>query len=242
MFSAIRWEDPPRHLALEEQEVHIWRADLDSPTRDMEWCWQLLSAEEVERAGRFRNPRDAERYSTAHGLLRSVLERYTGQAAREIRFSQNSHGKPKLVSAGPGSALQFNLSHSQDLAVFAFSGSNEIGIDVEKIRDNIDFKGIAERYFSARENEELQELPRELRQSRFFAMWTCKEAYAKARGEGLVRSLSSFSVALSSGEKAVEVAENERRWTIVPFEPRAGFPAACAVESGDGSRRFFQFA
>jgi 4'-phosphopantetheinyl transferase len=134
-----------------------------------------------------------------------------------------------------GHALQFNLSHSQDLALYAIGRERAVGIDVERIRPVPDAEQIVGRFFSFSEHALFRALPPRQKLEGFFNCWTRKEAYLKARGEGLDRSLSGFDVTLAPGEPARLLADREdplevERWSFRALHPASDYSAALAVE------------
>lgn len=134
---------------------------------------ELLTLDEQERAARFRFPHLQSSFSLARGALRILAGRYLNTDPAGIRFEYGPNGKPSLAG---GARLKFNVSHSGALALFAFTLDCEIGVDVEEIRPMPDREQIAARFFSAQEAAE---------PGAFFRLWTRKEAYIKALGEGL---------------------------------------------------------
>jgi len=149
-----------------------------------------LSEAETARMARFRYPGDRRRYLVAHGALREILAEFTGSGnPSELRFREGAHGKPFLVPMSNQGVVQFSLSHSGELAMVAVSASREVGVDVEKIRPNIDVMAIAHRYFAPEEAARLGALSDADRTAAFFTLWTRKEAYSKARGMALAPAL-----------------------------------------------------
>ncbi len=170
-----------------KDEVHIWRIDLAKPGNE-----QLLSADERDRANRFRFAMHRNRYISGRATLRIILGRFAGTAPERLTFEYTQFGKPFL----PDSRIRFNLSHSEDLAVLAVTFDREIGVDVERIQQQKDLLDIAERFFAVPEREALRSLPVSDRAAGFYRCWTRKEAYIKARGDGLSLDLNSFVVSL----------------------------------------------
>jgi 4'-phosphopantetheinyl transferase len=115
----------------------------------------------------------------------------------------------------------------------------ELGIDVEKIRPQFVSEGIAERYFSVKEQRELAELPKELRDTAFFLCWTRKEAYIKAHGDGLQIPLDSFDVSFKPGEPEMLRSADSGRWSMRSFAPAPEFVAAIVAEGEIQSTRFW---
>ena len=153
---------------------------------------QTLSADEKERAARFHFPVDRERFIAAHGCLRAILRRYLGCESDQISFSVNQYGKPALNDY----PLEFNLSHSGNYALIGITRKQKIGVDVEKVRPEIELESIAEHNFSKREVAELMSLPPGQRVAGFFLCWTRKEAYIKAHGTGIITAFAIASMFL----------------------------------------------
>jgi 4'-phosphopantetheinyl transferase len=188
-----------------------------------------LAPDEKERARRFVHRQDREDFMAARGILRELLGRYTGREAAEVEFEYGARGKPSLRE---GRTVQFNISHSHGMALLAFSAERSLGVDVELIREDFGGEEIAARYFSGREIQELRALPASLRAEGFFQCWTRKEAYIKARGEGMQIPLDSFSVSLTPGQpERLESADSEH-WSLRALRPDARYVGAVV---GEGS-------
>jgi 4'-phosphopantetheinyl transferase len=196
-----------------------------------------LAPDEIERAGRFRFERDRRRFIVGRGVLRAILGRYLAVEPRLISFLYGKRGKPRLADEFDIPALQFNLAHSGELALYAFGLGRRIGIDVEYVRPLSDAEEISARFFSSRENDALRALPQDQRLAAFYRCWTRKEAYLKAIGDGLARPLDQFTVSLSPGEtaKLFEISDpNESaRWSFRALVPKAGYMAAVVTEGVD---------
>lgn len=184
-------------------EVHIWYASLDRP--DFRFI-ELLSEDEKERAGRLIFEHDRLRYITRRSILRLLLGKYLGADPDDLCFDYSNNGKPALVDRWKSSGLHFNISRSEDKAVFAFSDVTEIGVDIENIRDIPDMEQIFKRFFSPAETRAFQMLPDVEKLEAFFNCWTRKEAFIKATGAGLSQTLSGFSVSITL-EKPVRLLE-----------------------------------
>jgi 4'-phosphopantetheinyl transferase len=233
--SAGRWEAIPQGwTSLEADEVHVLSASLDLSAHRLEALAALLSADEHARAMRFFSPRDRDRFVGCRGLLRTMLGGYLDLAPKRLHFCQGAHGKPSLAPVCAGEDLRFNVSHSDDLALYAITRGRNIGVDVELVKPLADAAGIAERFFSPREAAALLSLPEPERQAAFFACWTRKEAYIKATGDGLTRPLDAFDVSVLPGLPArlvrVEGDSLEAaRWSLAELRPAAGYAAALVV-------------
>ena len=216
----------PEAFALEDKRVHIWRATRDvSPVRlkDLE---ALLSSDEKNRAYRFHFSEDKNRFIAHRALLRLLLSRYLGVEPLELRFSYNPQGKPLLENTSRA-PICFNLSHSQELALYAFTMGREVGVDIEALRLVPDAEKIAERYFTGEEAQRLREAPSHLKNEIFLQLWTAKEAFIKALGMGLSMPLNQFEAAHVPG------------WSLYPFVPAPGFTAALAVKEDEYHFDFF---
>ncbi|HEY0378614.1 MAG TPA: 4'-phosphopantetheinyl transferase superfamily protein [Pyrinomonadaceae bacterium] len=222
---------------IRRNEVHVWHADLDRTAERMPDLLQTLTPDEREKAGRFRFRKDRDRFVVARGLLRAILGDYLQVRPRQLRFTYGPHGKPSLPSEFGRGALQFNLSHSQGQALYAVACRRRVGVDIEQVRSDFTCLEIAQRFFSSREVDVLRSLPPEKQTEAFFNCWTRKEAYIKARGEGLSLPLDQFSVSLAPGEPAALLSCGESqepsRWSLRGLEVGPGFVAALAVEGHD---------
>ncbi|MEP6619268.1 MAG: 4'-phosphopantetheinyl transferase superfamily protein [bacterium] len=217
--------------------VHVWRIRLDRDATPNDWA--VLSPEEDTRARRFFAERHRRRFVVAHGTLRRILASYTGVAASALQFSTGEFGKPSLVSTRTDTApLEFNLSHSAELALVAVSRGRIVGVDVECWDREVEHIDLAERFFSPAERDALRLLASSPDQvvSGFFAAWSRKEAYLKASGHGITRGLHHFDVTLTPGEPARLLADRidqgaESRWTMTALLADAAYSAALVAEA-----------
>lgn len=201
---------------------------------------EILSPDERERADRFRFAKDRLHFTLSRAALRTILGLYLESSPKSVRFAHNSFGKPLLVGEAASGPLHFNASNSHELALYAFSAEQEVGVDVEYIRPEFASEEIAGRFFSRRETAALLGLAPELRARAFFDCWTRKEAYIKARGMGLSLPLDCFDVSLAPGEPAALLATRGTEpeaalWSLREIELENDYVAAIAVE-GSGWR------
>ena len=131
----------------------------------------------------FISKRDRHKFAAARGILRELLARYLNREPALLRFAYNENGKPALADGDRG-VIEFNLSHSHDRVLYAFTLRGRVGVDVERIRPAALDAKIAERFFSNKEAAALAALPEADRCQAFFLYWAAKEAYIKARGRG----------------------------------------------------------
>lgn len=228
--------DPP---ALQAGQVHLWFVDLHVPPGLLSLFFSLLSRDERERAERFRFDAHRRRYVARRGVLRWLLSRYLSRPGESLLFGYGQAGKPFLSpeqqpSADPAQFLTFNLSDSEDVALYAVARGVELGVDVEHLRDMPDALSIAGYSFSQREQEALAVLPEEQTSLGFFHGWTRKEAYVKATGQGLGAPLADFTVSLGPGLPAAFLGfdnglDDIAAWSLYHLEPDPGHVGALAV-------------
>jgi len=236
------WLPPPDHLDLQPHQVDVWRISLDLPPASVKSLESNLSADEAQRAERFRFPAGRERYIIAHGCLREILSRYLCCEPSQLDFSTNDYGRPILNSH----KLEFNLSHSGNFALIAIAQERKVGVDVERVRPELELESIARRFFSPNENSELMTLPPEQRELAFFNGWTRKEAYIKAQGLGLSLPLDSFDVSLTPNEPAILRATRPDarvafHWTLLSLDVDPNYAGAVAVEDQGLEFRFWDW-
>lgn len=241
------WLPPPGDLSLPIDEVQVWRLSLDLPASRVERLRQTLAPDELGRARRFHFEKDRQRFIVARGLLRLILSRYLDVEPSQLRFSYSDYGKPALIPPPTHKMLNFNVSHSQGLALYAITRNRQVGIDVEYIRPVPEIKEIAQRFFSAQENAVLRGLPETVKLEAFFNCWTRKEAYIKARGEGLSLPLDQFDVSLAPGEPArlLRVSGDSKEpccWSLRAMSPVPGYVAALAVKGKDWRLSHWQWS
>lgn len=231
----------PAQLMLDVNQVDVWRADLELGPPELYRLQKTLSPDELDRAARFHFPNDQQRFIAARGVLRDILARYLGRSPAELHFSYASFGKPSLASDCAADSLQFNLSHSGSIALYAVARQREVGIDLERIEPRLAEDGIAEKFFSRNEVTKLRSLPSSARLQAFFNCWTRKEAYVKARGAGLQIPLESFDVSLAPDEQAAFLSGGEFGWSLGALLLDPDYAAAIAVEGKDWQLRLWQW-
>ena len=227
------WSPPPAKLLFPSGRVDVWRVRTDEPVGPDSERY-ILSEDEIARAGRFRFEKDRYRFTRCRRALRRLLAGYLDIPPAEILFEYGVRGKPQLAVRQNPRALQFNVSHSGELALIAVGNEQRLGVDVERIRSEVDTYSLAERFFSVRERAALQALPVRLRASGFYACWARKEAFLKATGDGLSFPLEDFSVTTHPHldpelEEIRGDAEAGREWCLMDLNPREGYRAAVAM-------------
>lgn len=252
-FSDAAWRAPPAQLDLSCDQVHVWRVRLDVAEYILARLRATLTPDESARAARIPSFLEQDRYVAARGVLRAILGRYLGTEPGQVRFEYGPQGKPALWQAPgagapwkaaqtPPATVTFNLAHSHGLALLAVARGREVGIDVERIQADLVEQGIAERFFSPAEMTALDALPKDDQLLAFFRCWTRKEAWVKARGQGLTIPLDRFDVSVAPNEPpallrvagaAASTATKAEGWSLCDLTPAPGYAAALAVEGSD---------
>ncbi len=235
---------PPRPVAT-SAEVHVWRSSLSLPIARVRAFERTLAPDERARAHRFVHEKDRDRFIVSRGVLREILGRYLGRDPRLLRFDYNPFGKPMLSADGGLPALSFNVSHADEIALCAVTRGRETGVDIERIRPDVGVEDVAARCLSKYEIGTLRGLPASCRLEAFFACWTRKEAYLKAKGGGLSLPLDGFDVSLAPEHPAALLgvhgdAAEANRWSLRALFPGQGYVAALAVEGHGWHLRCWQ--
>ena len=220
----IAWETPSSWPRLSDDEIHVWCVELDRAGEQAAHA-ACLSADERERAGGLLTGTHQRRFVVARSMLRQLLGLYLDQAPGAVAFSRGAHGKPFLQEGG----LHFNVSHTHELALYAIAHTREVGVDVEWMRVQVAHEQIAARFFSLEEQEALAQVSAEERRAAFYNIWTRKEAYVKARGDGLAAGLGTFAVSLEAEAallRSDEGWDEVGRWKLAALEPADGYVAA----------------
>ena len=216
-------------INISTNDVHIWTIPLT------EWSSHeslfLLNSDEKQRAYRYRFEEHKRQFVNARAGLKRILSYYLALAPETIQLDYTAHAKPFLKS----NALQFNLSHSDELALCAISQTMKLGIDIEKIK-TLDYIGIANRFFSESENTALSTLPEDKQLNSFFQLWTSKEAVLKAMGTGLHLPLSYFSLPLQKKIHTLNI--DNQHWSVYPLETSEKY---CATLASSHNIHFLQY-
>ena len=224
------WPAAPAELPALERTVHVWAVPLDDARVDVDAGRKLLSPDERERAARFYFEQHRRRFLLAHIALHWILSRYLKIPPARLYFELGNNGKPKLPPALTNSGFEFNLSHSNDMALLAINLIGEVGVDIEYVKPGFKFEEIAESFFTAREVAELRGLPSELQRQAFFKCWTCKEAFLKAKGTGLSGRLDEVEINLSASDE-VRIRADVAGWSLAELNPIDAYEAALVVAS-----------
>ncbi len=196
------------NTALANDTVHIWQiATTPITDKALSYLKTLLSIDERQRAERYVFAHDQQRFILARGMLRLLLSHYLQLAPSEIQFVTNVYGKPHL---NPNSStLEFNISHSHEWILLAFSKAIPVGIDIEFIRTDIAIDAIAQRFFSPSEAATLIQLQNTDKTNAFFNLWAKKEAVIKMLGTGLFQPLDQTDVSTNANHTLYELSPSE---------------------------------
>jgi 4'-phosphopantetheinyl transferase len=221
---------------LKTSDVEIVSVRLDAPAEVSAALWQLLSRDERQRADRFRYVVHRRRYIVARASLRQLLAERLHVAPCAVELVESSYGKPRLAPVHDSAGLEFNLSHSEALAVYAFTSGRVVGIDVELNRQIPDADDLAKCFFSSKETAALRAFPLDRHSQAFLACWTRKEAFVKALGLGLSCPLDAFDVTIDPDAPARITRIDERignvaNWRLQAFTPYPSYIAAVAYRA-----------
>jgi 4'-phosphopantetheinyl transferase len=218
---------PVRLALLKQGEVHVWCAHVMALLKDLDYLNAVLSADEHAREQRYVHEKDAQRFAVVRGLLRCILGSYLETSADELAFTHGPFGKPMVDHS-----LQFNVSHSDGLAVLALAWNVPVGIDIERIAGRVDVLEIAAKFFGAEEHEYLRALPALERERAFYRIWTRKEACSKLSGAG-IGGLGSSSppceVTTERAESAGQTSSTAATYRVVELSVHPDYCAALAV-------------
>jgi 4'-phosphopantetheinyl transferase len=214
-------------------KVDIWVTRLTSSPDDLEGFMKSLSPGERERAARFHFDEHRTRYIVGHGRLRQLLARYLSHPPASIEFELGKNGKPRLAGEIAATGLEFNLSHSNEMALIAVA-AQPVGIDLEHVRPLSDANELVQRFFSKREATSYSVMPDDQKPLGFFRLWTRKEAWLKATGEGITNLLDRVEVSFLPGEPArvlrlPELWSGDADWSLAHFDPEPGYVGALAI-------------
>ena len=225
------WPSPPPLVELAEDEVHVWSACLGRAAAEDPARLAMLSEDERARAAQFHFERDRKDFVARRSLLRAILGHYLKVEPPQVSLAYEERGKPRLAGPDSPAPLHFNFSHSRGLALCAVSRSAPLGVDVEKLRPMPEMAEIGVMFSSAQENARLNAAPPEERLEVFFRLWTRKEAYLKATGEGIAGSLAQL-----------DCAEAPPGWSFHALSPAPGFVGALACACAPAKPLCWQWA
>lgn len=202
------------HCVLNESRIDLWQFSLE---KELHIAEQLMSPDEKARANRFYFSKHKRRFTTARATLRIILARYLNTAPERLEFTYNAHGKPAVINV---QKLEFNLSHTGDIALLAIGKKFPVGVDIEQYSAR-PYEGIAKTLFSEQELQGLYKAPASMKAAVFFHVWAQKEAFIKVSGLGLTYPTKEFSVPTTMPTKQlVDDPLHNTTWQLRSFMPQ----------------------
>ena len=242
---SIVWQTHPKDLCLTPDHIDLWLTSLDLPSDIVSEYFELLDEQEQGRVTKYKSSKRSNEFIITRGLLRKIIATLFSISPVSFRFKYTDKEKPFLTTDIFDVPLSFNISHSYNNAIIAIGLDRDLGVDIEKIRHNINFKKLAERFFSQKESQNLNNYPDEEIPSVFFSCWSRKEAFVKALGDGISFGLSDFSVSITPDldniklETAYDPAD-ARHWSITNIPTGQGYAAAICSNRPNYKLRLWQ--
>jgi len=237
------WASTPSDLRLSPDHVDIWCVRLDLPEQAVSGFTVLLSDDERTRAGKFASEQKSREFIITRGSLREILGHALHEDPRRFNIDYEAQGRPYLNGNEQHSRIHFSVTHSHELALIAMTMDHNIGIDLEKIRTDIEHTGLSRRFFSTAEYQALQHYTDAARLRAFFATWTRKEAIIKATGIGIALGLKQFDVSVDPDQPAqLQATRWEQKirtdWVLTNIDTEPGY-IACLAVTGRPSIRYW---
>lgn len=230
-----QWKTPPEYYSINADQVHVWRIDWDPQEKNLDQFIKLLSIKEAHQASKFYFEADRIRYIVMRSSLRRLLGKYLEVAPADLEIAYSHHGKPYLVNLDIHKKINFNISHADRLGLIAIAMDRRVGVDLELVRQEDSIEAISQRFFTPEESKQIMSLPASLQPEAFFTCWTRKEAFIKARGEGLSIPLDQFEVSIypKDDPKLLIIKNNPvelGRWLMFHLEPGDDYVGALVVD------------
>jgi 4'-phosphopantetheinyl transferase len=213
----LTWPSPPPRMELAGEEVHVWSAWLGHGQADDSASLEMLSEDERARSAKFRFERDRKAFVARRSLLRAILGHYLKVKPWQITLAYEERGKPRVSAPVSAAPFHFSFSHSRGLGLCAVSRFAPLGVDVERIRPMPEMAEIGAAFCAVQENALLNAAPPEKKLEVFFSIWTRKEAYLKATGEGIAGALAQL-----------DCSQAPPGWSLHALSPAPGFVGALA--------------
>lgn len=228
----IIWKHPPQHLTLNCQEVHIWKINLEQSSINVQNSFDILNEAEKNKAQKFRFEKHQKRYTMARSSLKRILSRYLSMTPQNVEFQYNDYGKPQLLEKLNNIDLQFNVSHSENVAIYGITCHYLIGVDIEYIRPMPEADNLAKRFFSRKEFEHISQLSSTEKYEEFFKLWTAKEAYLKAIGKGISGGLEKVEISTDETVRFINLPKSDDiNYNLFYLTPHHNYLGAIAVEN-----------
>jgi len=221
-----------------ERSVHLWRAQLDLGTADIAQAQSELDSHELERAAQYTFARYRNRFIAGRAILKRIIAEYLGFPPKQIKIGGASG---KIYLDFPLASLQFNMSHSEDLAVYAVTQRREVGVDIERVREELNNLESLLSLFAEIEASHITGMPEGDRLRACFDCWVRKEAVLKLSGEGLATSLKSFEVPVHRADPELLMNSSYAGVGLRAFCPAPGYVGCVACEGENWNVEFYQF-
>jgi len=222
-----KWEESNRRTRiLPPGEVHVWRSTIPRRQSVLSQMYSTLAPEERQRVKKYRFAADAERFIASRAICRYILGGYLGRSASDVKIGTLAKGKPYLIESNGGRLIRFNLSHSEDQALYAFSADCDVGIDLERSREVPEATSIVGHVFSASEQRLFFSSSPDNRNSLFLTLWTRREAFLKALGCGL----AGYDSDIRADLECLSTADvGKHRWTFCNLDLPSSWIGALAI-------------
>lgn len=222
------WKILPDKLILKKDTIQVYCVNLDSQLSQINLLKNNLSEDEQIRANKFKFENLKNRFTVCRSILKILLGKYLNIKPSEIVFDYGDKGKPSLAKSCNHLGIEFNLSHSENFALYGFALKYRIGVDLEYKREITELEKLVKRFFHLRECELLSKLKNGEKQDLFFKIWTAKEAYLKALGTGIAGGLDKIEIDNSQFKIDNKVLNN---WQLYHFETNINYVASLALEN-----------
>jgi 4'-phosphopantetheinyl transferase len=180
--------------------IVVWLAEVSAARESLPILARQLASQEQARVARLRMEDDRSRFTLGRALIRECLRSYVPQLDEEIPFAYTPRGRPYLAE---NEAIHFSISHTHDLVAVAVTAGGQVGIDLEFLRRDLNPIELARRIFSEKDFHAFEMVPEKEKLRIFFRAWTRKEAYLKARGEGISAGLEQVTVSFSAEQPSL---------------------------------------
>jgi 4'-phosphopantetheinyl transferase len=213
--------------------IDIWFKFL-SECKNYNYNYSLLEINERARALQFLKEIDCRRFVISRGKLKQILSSYLNLPPDKISFATELQGKPYVAGEKAG-ILKFNLSHSDNyLLVGVVRCAYEIGVDIERWTDSIDYEGVLDLCFSQSERSFWRDLPADQKQAFFYRQWVRKESFVKAVGLGLALDVSQVETTLTGASRFLSLPVDcglPEDWSLIDLKLPAGISGAITIQS-----------
>ncbi|RXJ94839.1 hypothetical protein CRV00_05770 [Malaciobacter molluscorum] len=212
---------------LHDDNIHIWKIDFTKISSNIKTYLYLLNNDEISRANKFLLKNKYKSYIATRIILKILLQYYINREGYKIQLHKNQYGKPYLKD----NEIYFNISHTSDMSLIAFSKNKEFGIDLESNECDNNIVNISAKYFTQREKNWIENLPNNKKTKGFIYCWVRKEAYIKALGLGLSLPLDSFNVISQEQKKISDNKFQIKKWFLHPLDISINHLGAICIQA-----------